>query len=784
MARSALFLSVVVLVLLLGGGMVAQADVDDGLRGLWEFSNADDLTAAKVGNDLVLAGDRVHTAMAGVGAGDGAVSIGVGSHYECTAGIAANGGGSMVNQYTLLFDFKYPSSSVGQYMCFFQTDTTNSNDGDYFISPNENWGVASITYAQNPGGEFSVPDTWYRVILSVDQGSGDQFFGLYIDGVLIHTHGNSGTDGRHSLYADPAVNLLLFADENGEDPEIHCSTVAIWDRPLTAEEIAGLGGAGDTIVLFGSSSDPNPEDGATDILRDAVLTWTAGEYAATHDIYLGTSFEDVNTAERAHPLGVLVSQGQADATYDSDGLFDFGQTYYWRVDEVNAAPDSAIYAGEVWSFTAEPFAYPIANVTATSNAVPEAGAGPENTINGSGLNEMDEHSTTSSDMWLGIAGADPVYIQYEFDGVYKMHEMLVWNYNVQFELMLGFGVKTATVEHSTDGVEWTALGDVTFSQAMGKADYVANTVVDFQGVPTKFVKLTVNSGYGMLPQYGLSEVRFMFIPAQAREPQPADGDTGVNVDAALSWRVGREAVSHDVYFGMDPEALVLADSVTVNSFVPESLNFGSTYYWSITEVNEADAVMSWEGDIWTFTTQEYAVIDDFEAYDDEDNTIFDTWLDGFANETGSTVGYFEAPFAEQRIVNSGRQSMPLEYDNSAAPFYSEAERDLGSIDLTTNGAESIRLLVMGQADNAPEPLYVAVEDTSGSVAVATNPDAEVTSGSEWAEWVIPLADLGGVNLSRVATMYIGVGDRDNPTAGGTGLIFVDDIGYGHPVSGN
>jgi hypothetical protein len=89
---------------------------------------------------------------------------------------------------------------------------------------------------------------------------------------------------------------------------------------------------------------------------------------------------------------------------------------------------------------------------------------------------------------------------------------------------------------------------------------------------------------------------------------------------------------------------------------------------------------------------------------------------------------------------------------------------------------------MGQADNAPEPLYVAVEDTNGNVAVVTNPDADAAIGSEWAEWVIPLADLAGVNLSRVAIMYVGVGDRDNPTAGGTGLIYIDDIGYGSSAS--
>jgi hypothetical protein len=83
--------------------------------------------------------------------------------------------------------------------------------------------------------------------------------------------------------------------------------------------------------------------------------------------------------------------------------------------------------------------------------------------------------------------------------------------------------------------------------------------------------------------------------------------------------------------------------------------------------------------------------------------------------------------------------------------------------------------------NIPEPLYVAIEDTSGNVAVATHPDDGITGRSGWNEWLIPYSDLAGANLSRAAILYIGVGDRNNPTAGGMGMIFIDDVGYGHPA---
>jgi len=54
--------------------------------------------------------------------------------------------------------------------------------------------------------------------------------------------------------------------------------------------------------------------------------------------------------------------------------------------------------------------------------------------------------------------------------------------------------------------------------------------------------------------------------------------------------------------------------------------------------------------------------------------------------------------------------------------------------------------------------------------------------SGWTEWQIPLSDLDGVNLRRIDTMAIGIGSRTNPTAGGTGIVFIDDVAFGRPVA--
>jgi hypothetical protein len=391
-------------------------------------------------------------------------------------------------------------------------------------------------------------------------------------------------------------------------------------------------------------------------------------------------------------------------------------------------------------------------------------------------------------MWLGKpSGDDPVWIQYEFDRVYKLHEMLVWNYNVEFEVVLGFGIKDATVEYSENGADWTALGDVELAQGTATSGYAANTAIDFGGAPVRYVRLTVNAGFGAIPQYGLSEVRFLYIPAHAREPEPADGAVDVDISPVLSWRAGREAVSHEVYVSTDAAAVadgtVAAAAVARNLLASADLEFGVTHYWRVDEVNEAEAISTWEGSLWSFTVQEFALIDGFESYDDEDNRIFDTWLDGYVNGTGGTVGHFEAPFAERSIVHGGSQSMPLEYDNADSPFYSEASRAWASAqDWTRGGADSIRLFFQGDPANTAETLYVAVEDSAGAVAIATYPDSAGVTTAMWQEWVIPFSELGGVNLGSVEAIYIGLGSRENPTAGGAGMIFIDDVGFGRPAS--
>jgi hypothetical protein len=200
-------------------------------KGWWKFDNPADLTKAETGfgQALILVGAQA--AANGPLEGNGATVIGVGSYYKMNHGLSSSGGGSYVNEYTLQYDFKI--SAIGSWHSFFQTATNNENDGDFFINPSGNIGVAAVGYS-----DYAItPAQWYRLVISVKNGD---HFTCYLDGKPFLSGTTQSLDGRFSL-EDP---LLIFADEDGEDGEIYCSELAIWDQSLNAAQAMELGGFG------------------------------------------------------------------------------------------------------------------------------------------------------------------------------------------------------------------------------------------------------------------------------------------------------------------------------------------------------------------------------------------------------------------------------------------------------------------------------------------------------------------------------------------------------------
>ena len=543
--------------------------------------------------------------------------------------------------------------------------------------------------------------------------------------------------------------------------------------------------------ISNAASGPSPADAAEDVIRDGGLSWVPNEFPGTHDVYFGTSFEDVNTMTVPTAAGLSVN------SFDP-GRLDFGQTYFWRVDEVNASPDKTVFRGDVWSFTAEPYSIQITgdSIVVTASSSSNEFSTPDKTIDGSGLGADDTHALNAETMWFtGSVDLDP-WIQYEFDDVMKLDDMKVWNSNGAAEVAIGWGVKDVQIQYSVDGEAWDILAETSqFSRASGSPTYNQYDEIDFGGVAAKYVRLDIQSNWGgVLMSYSLSEVQFTRIPVVARTPDPASGSADVLPDAVLAWRAGRDAGQHTLYISTDQNEVAdgLAPSVTSGTSSLDlgslALELGKTYYWRVDEVNEAQATSVWSGPVWSLSIVDALTVDDFESYSNvSPDRPFQAWLDGFGysaddffpvayggNGTGAGIGHdiwsLSSPHYDGEIMETtntmagSSQSMPFYYSNSGG-VASETQRTFAvPQDWTIGGAQTLSIAFSGQAGNTGT-LYVKINDTK----VTYQLDAGNIALSAWQVWNIDLAEVGG-NLSSVSKMSIGV---DGATA--SGMILIDDM---------
>ena len=329
------------------------------------------------------------------------------------------------------------------------------------------------------------------------------------------------------------------------------------------------------------------------------------------------------------------------------------------------------------------------------------------------------------------------------------------------------------IEHSLDGKNWTVLDGVgPLAQAPGTDGYAHNNTIDLGRATAQRVRLTINSVQGIAPQASLSEVRFLYIPVKATGPNPKTGATAVAPGVMLSWsRNGREADSHDVYVGTDPNDLSLSGSVSESSFdtLTLDLQLGQTYHWRVDEVNEAMDPSTWIGDVWSFTTVAAIRVDDMERYRDaEFLEIWATWTDGFDDPAnGGTVGNGTTGAPETDMVHGGGQSMPLHFDNSVASV-SEATRTFDQTqDWTRSGIQALVLYFRRGGDNTGGDVYVKINDTK--VVYPETPGNLPPGLDVWTQWNIDLA-ARGTDLTRVRSLTIGI-----EGAGATGVLYVDDI---------
>ncbi|MBN1817092.1 MAG: hypothetical protein JW828_07000, partial [Sedimentisphaerales bacterium] len=325
---------------------IAQAAIRQPV-GIWEFIS-NDPNSVTLGNPLTLVG-TVQSAE-GLLPGDGAVQIGVGSHFICRHGISPNGGGEKVNEWTLLVDFRYPESSVGKFVDIVQTDPANSDDSDWTVHRDDGAiGIAAVGYSRQTGFVTS-PNTWYRMVMPVDNVMRHD---LFVNGQQVLTGNPQGLDGRFSL----EDVLLLFAANDGDDNDIAVTRVAIWDVSLTAGEVMALGDPNDSLFQDNKAPDVNAgsdqdlemeEEGSVVVALDGsvvedgpyTVTWT--QISGPETVVIGDPASEDSTATITEP-GRYVLQLVAD-----DGQYQMTNTVTFVVHPYN-------YGGLIvhWDFEQE-----------------------------------------------------------------------------------------------------------------------------------------------------------------------------------------------------------------------------------------------------------------------------------------------------------------------------------------------------------------------------------------------------------------------------------------------
>jgi hypothetical protein len=276
-------------------------------------------------------------------------------------------------------------------------------------------------------------------------------------------------------------------------------------------------------------------------------------------------------------------------------------------------------------------------------------------------------------------------------------------------------------------------------------------------------------------------------PPQAWDPYPPDGEDGIPLDVVLTWQPGlgmgtHAGDKHYVYFGTsydDVNNAIMGSPeyccfrpVGWEQFDPNldmgvTLQLGQTYYWRIDEKRFGQDPA--KGQVWTFDTKEYVLVDDMESYNDATNIISDTWQGSSypePDDNGALV------LLTDTIVHGGQKSMLFFFDTIFGTYFSATRMYSTSQDWS--GAHHLSLWFHGYPDNLPDDrMYLRLKDANAqSATVPYNGDPNNITLEQWQEWNIPLQDFNdaGVNLQDIREIVIGV-----ESAYWAGYLYFDDI---------
>ncbi len=478
---------------------------------------------------------------------------------------------------------------------------------------------------------------------------------------------------------------------------------------------------------------PRPKDGAIVGIADATsLSWTAGQTATSHDVYFGDNFEDVNAADTTDVTGIY--RGRQDVSgYIFPKALEWGATYYWRIDEIEA--DNALHIGPVWSFAVADYLL---------------------------IDDFEDYNTGENQIWYawkdGVGYAwHPAEPPYAGNGtgsavgdettdsyteetiVHEGEQAMPYFYDNNKQGCLNYSEAQMTLSYPRD---WTEQGvEVLSLWFRGYPLYVGG----FVEAPAGTYTMTA-SGVDIWDMS--DEFHFAYKELSGACAIVAKVESVANTnDWAKAGVMIRDALEADsrhamiaitpgngVWFGWRETAGDISFSTKqADITAPQWVKLERTIGGLVRAYYSAD------GDMWT-QLDIASVMMDMPVYI------------GLALTSHNPDATCEAVFSNV--------SFP---DTDVGPQWTD--QDVGII------------------GNEPEPMYITLANSDGTSATVVHPDPNAVLMKDWTQWNINLKSFGdaGVNLTDVNSISIGFGDKADPQPGGSGKMYFDDIRLYRPA---
>lgn len=546
-------------------------------------------------------------------------------------------------------------------------------------------------------------DTWHHIAATWDA-AGDMT--IYVDGADPKTNAHNGN------IFDIVGRMRLGAPNDNERQYVgSLDDVRLYDYVLSQEEIAETM-KGDPRL----PSDPSPANGSTpDIEHATPLSWSAGENADKYDVYFGTDRDTVGNADITDTSGIYRGrQNLGEESYNPSEKLQFGQNYFWRVDQINT--DSTVMKGKIWRFA-------LADYLIIDDFEDYTNYQPNDIFS----TWFDGYNIDENGALIGYD--EPDFVETEI--VHSGDQSMPYFYDNSGTTK--YSEASRAVSGSKD---WTREGVTELSLWFkGHPEYVGS----FTEAPAGTYTITASG-----------------------EDIWNDSD---QFHFAYRQYTGAGAIIAKVESVQNTHPFAKAGIMIRDTLDPDSINTALL----ITPENG----VRFQYRTATGGTTDREFVDGITA---PQWVQLERTLGGIIRAYYSSDGITWEQLPIKTITMSTPIYIGLAVTSHDAELTCQAKFSNVSFPDTTLDSQWADQDI-GITSNYPETMYVAVSNTNGTPAAVYHEDPDATLIKTWTEWTIDLKlfEDQAIDLTDVDKIYLGFGDKNNPPSGGSGTMFFDDI---------